>query len=90
MAQADTGERLAALVRNLGSPRILVLGDLMLDRYIWGDAERISQEAPVILLRAEKKEERLGGAASVANMLRTLGARVRVAGVAGSDADGAR
>ncbi|MSR32699.1 MAG: D-glycero-beta-D-manno-heptose 1-phosphate adenylyltransferase, partial [Gemmataceae bacterium] len=49
-----------------------------------------SQEAPVILLRAEKKEERLGGAASVANMLRTLGARVRVAGVAGSDADGAR
>ena len=44
-----------------------------------GDAERISQEAPVILLRADKKEERLGGASSVATMLRALGAKVSLA-----------
>jgi D-beta-D-heptose 7-phosphate kinase / D-beta-D-heptose 1-phosphate adenosyltransferase len=78
------------LVRNLGQPRVLVVGDLMLDRYVWGDAERISQEAPVILLHADRREERLGGASSVAAMLAALGARVAVAGVLGEDADGRR
>ena len=63
---------LIELVEKLGRPRILVVGDVMLDRYIWGDAERISQEAPVILLRADKREERLGGASSVATMLSAL------------------
>ncbi len=63
---------LAELVQNLGQPRVLVVGDLMLDRYVWGDAERISQEAPVILLHADKREERLGGASSVATLLRRL------------------
>src|SRR5207245_1449526 len=60
------------------------------DRYVWGDAERISQEAPVILLHADRREERLGGASSVATMLRALGARVSLAGVVGNDFDGAR
>jgi D-beta-D-heptose 7-phosphate kinase/D-beta-D-heptose 1-phosphate adenosyltransferase len=78
------------LVQNLGQPRVLVVGDLMLDRYVWGDAERISQEAPVILLRAEKREERLGGASSVATLLRALGAKVSLAGVVGADPDGVR
>lgn len=78
------------LVQRLGQPRILVLGDVMLDRYIWGDAARISQEAPVILLQADKREERLGGASSVATMLRALGARVVLAGLVGADADGQR
>lgn len=72
----------------LGTPRILVLGDVMLDRYVWGDAERISQEAPVILLRADREEDRLGGAANVAHMLRGLEADVTMAGVMGDDADG--
>lgn len=72
-------------VEELGSPRILVVGDLILDRYIWGDAERISQEAPVPLLRADQKEHRLGGAASVAMMLHALGAEVRLAGGLGRD-----
>ncbi len=81
---------LIELVQNLGQPRVLVVGDLMLDRYVWGDAERISQEAPVILLRADRREERLGGASSVATMLRALGARPAIAGVVGADADGAR
>src|SRR5215472_10288137 len=78
------------LVQNLGQPRVLVVGDLMLDRYVWGDAERISQEAPVVLLQADRREERLGGASSVATMLRALGARVALAGVVGADEDGKR
>jgi D-beta-D-heptose 7-phosphate kinase/D-beta-D-heptose 1-phosphate adenosyltransferase len=81
---------LIELVQHLGQPRVLVVGDLMLDRYVWGDAERISQEAPVILLHADKREERLGGASSVATMLRALGARVALAGVVGADADAGR
>lgn len=78
------------VIENWGTPRILVLGDIMLDRYVWGDAERISQEAPVILLRADKREERLGGASSVATMLSHLGAEVVLAGVVGNDSDADR
>jgi D-beta-D-heptose 7-phosphate kinase/D-beta-D-heptose 1-phosphate adenosyltransferase len=78
------------LVERLGQPRVLVVGDLMLDRYVWGDAERISQEAPVVLLHADRREERLGGASSVATLLRALGARVSLAGVVGPDVDGSR
>jgi D-beta-D-heptose 7-phosphate kinase/D-beta-D-heptose 1-phosphate adenosyltransferase len=81
---------LIELVQRLGQPRVLVVGDVMLDRYVWGDAERISQEAPVILLHADKREERLGGASSVATMLRALGARVALAGVVGADRDASR
>src|SRR5260370_22027674 len=81
---------LIELVQRLGQPRVLVVGDLMLDRYVWGDAERISQEAPVILLHADKREERLGGASSVSTMLRALEAKVTLAGVVGADADAGR
>jgi D-beta-D-heptose 7-phosphate kinase/D-beta-D-heptose 1-phosphate adenosyltransferase len=77
------------VVQNLGSPRLLVVGDLILDRYTFGEAERISQEAPVILLRAQRREGRLGGAANVAHMIQALGGRVTAAGVVGSDAAGA-
>ena len=59
---ADATAELIELVQRLGQPRVLVVGDLMLDRYVWGNASRISQEAPVILLSADKREERLGGA----------------------------
>jgi D-beta-D-heptose 7-phosphate kinase/D-beta-D-heptose 1-phosphate adenosyltransferase len=76
-------------VENLGNPRLAVVGDLILDRYIWGYAERISQEAPVPLLRADQREHRLGGAASVATMLRALGAKVSLIGVVGQDAEAA-
>ena len=76
-------------IETLGTPRILVVGDLILDRYVWGYAERISQEAPVPLLRADHREHRLGGAASVATMLRALGARVRLIGALGRDGEAA-
>jgi D-beta-D-heptose 7-phosphate kinase / D-beta-D-heptose 1-phosphate adenosyltransferase len=78
---------LVELVQRLGRPRVLVVGDVMLDRYVWGDAERISQEAPVILLRADKREERLGGASSVATMLSALQADVTLVGLVGPDGD---
>src|ERR1700736_3058712 len=81
---------LIELIQRLGQPHVLVVGDVMLDRYVWGDAERISQEAPVILLHADKREERLGGASSVATMLRALGAKVSLVGVVGNDFDGSR
>ena len=74
-------------VETLGHPRVLVVGDLILDRYVWGYAERISQEAPVPLLRADHREHRLGGAASVATMLSALGADVRLIGGVGRDAE---
>lgn len=76
-------------IQKLGHPKILVLGDLILDRYTWGNAERISQEAPVILLREDTQEVRLGGAANVANMLIGLETEVTMAGVTGTDMDGA-
>jgi D-beta-D-heptose 7-phosphate kinase/D-beta-D-heptose 1-phosphate adenosyltransferase len=81
---------LISLVERLGQPRVVIVGDLMLDRYIWGDADRISQEAPVILLKADRREERLGGASSVATMVRALGARCSIVGVVGADQDGQR
>jgi D-beta-D-heptose 7-phosphate kinase/D-beta-D-heptose 1-phosphate adenosyltransferase len=76
---------LHALVNGLAHPRILVIGDLILDRYTWGNAERISPEAPVMVFHADREEVRLGGAASVAGLLRALEADVTLAGVTGDD-----
>jgi D-beta-D-heptose 7-phosphate kinase/D-beta-D-heptose 1-phosphate adenosyltransferase len=75
-------------MERLPTPTILVLGDIMLDRYTWGDAERVSPEAPVLILRSDLEEVRLGGAASVAFLLRALGASVQLAGIVGDDAAG--
>jgi D-beta-D-heptose 7-phosphate kinase/D-beta-D-heptose 1-phosphate adenosyltransferase len=72
----------------LAAAKILVIGDAILDRYTFGVAERVSQEAPVLVLRADQREVRPGGAASVASLLRGLGADVTLAGVVGDDAAG--
>ena len=61
--------------------RVLVAGDLMLDRYWFGDVQRISPEAPVPVVRVTRSEERLGGAANVAFNAATLGVRVALVGV---------
>lgn len=68
--------------------RFLVIGDVMLDRYLWGRVQRISPEAPVPILELEKEENRLGGAANVALNLRSLGAQVTLAGLVGADSAG--
>jgi D-beta-D-heptose 7-phosphate kinase/D-beta-D-heptose 1-phosphate adenosyltransferase len=72
----------------LSDRSILVLGDPILDRYTWGQAERVSPEAPVLVLRADRQELRLGGAASVAWLLAALETRVTLAGVIGDDGEG--
>ena len=69
--------------------RILVVGDLMLDRFIWGEVERISPEAPVPVVRFDHESYRLGGAANVAHNAAALGARVQVVGLVGKDEAGA-
>ena len=75
-------------VTSLGGHRIIVLGDLMLDRYLWGKAERISPEAPVPVVRVSKEESKLGGAANVALNLAALGDQPLLVGLLGDDAAG--
>jgi D-beta-D-heptose 7-phosphate kinase/D-beta-D-heptose 1-phosphate adenosyltransferase len=70
-----------------GGTRILVVGDVMLDRYIWGDVERISPEAPVPVVRLAHRSEQPGGAANVAMNIAGLGAQVTLCGFAGQDED---
>ena len=67
---------------------ILVIGDLMIDHYLWGSCERISPEAPVQVVDINKETTVLGGAGNVVNNLKALGARVSVSGVIGDDENG--
>ncbi|MDM7916543.1 MAG: PfkB family carbohydrate kinase, partial [Candidatus Eisenbacteria bacterium] len=75
------------LERMEGLP-VLVLGDVMLDRYLWGDTARISPEAPVPVIEARDETLRLGGAANVARNIRSLGGRPWLIGVVGEDSQG--
>lgn len=81
-------DALTSLVRSLGRPRVLVAGDLILDKFVWGTVERISPEAPIQILDVDREEYRPGGAANVARNLAALGARVTCLGVAGRDTGG--
>lgn len=81
-------EKLLKTVTNLGSPRVLVVGDVMLDIYVYGDAERISPEAPVPILKITRNECRCGGAASVAADIAALGAVPICLGIIGQDNNG--
>ena len=67
---------------------ILIIGDVMLDRYIWGDVARISPEAPVPVVNVTKIEHRLGGSANVALNIQSLGSNPFLVGVIGNDASG--
>ena len=71
-------------------PHITVVGDLILDRYLIGDATKLNPEMPGVVIRVEKEEDRLGGAAAVAMIAAGLGARVTLAGVVGRDEAGDR
>lgn len=73
---------------SFGSARVVVLGDVMLDRYFWGQVDRISPEAPVPIVRVTRRSARLGGAANVAANLRSLGVDVALAGIVGDDRSG--
>ncbi len=74
------------LLGKISQLRILVIGDLMLDHYLWGDATRISPEAPVPVVKADRDTYAAGGAANVASNLRALGVTVDLVGTMGADA----
>ena len=76
------------LLEAISKLRILVVGDLMLDHYIWGDASRLSPEAPVPIVKVGRDSYTAGGAANVAANLRSLGVRTEVVGRVGADAYG--
>lgn len=79
-------QQLLALLSQKKHPRILVVGDLMADRYVWGSTSRISPEAPVPVVNVKDETVTLGGAANVAHNLHKLKARVIICGVLGNDA----
>ncbi len=69
----------------IAGARVLVVGDVMLDRYWFGEVERLSPEAPVPVVRVVKREDRLGGAANVARNIVALGAHATLVGLVGQD-----
>lgn len=77
------------IVKKFAQAKILVVGDLILDEYIWGSVDRISPEAPVPVLWAKKRTFAPGGTANVANNIIALGGRVSLLGVVGGDANSA-
>lgn len=82
--------RARALLRAMRGRRVLVLGDVMLDQFLWGRVARLSPEAPVPVVEISSETFHLGGAANVAANVRALGGEAVVAGIVGDDAPGAR
>jgi D-glycero-beta-D-manno-heptose-7-phosphate kinase len=84
-----TRDRLLHLIQRMRDSRVVIVGDIMLDRYLVGDTERLSPEAPVPVVTVRERHARLGGAANVAMNVAALGARSLLVGVVGDDGDGA-
>jgi D-glycero-beta-D-manno-heptose-7-phosphate kinase len=83
-------DRAREVVRRMQDVAVLVLGDIMLDEFVWGDVTRISPEAPVPVVEVRRESAHLGGAANVLANLVALGARARIVGVVGDDVAGQR
>ena len=81
-------EELLRIFDSFNTKRVLIIGDVMVDSYIWGKVDRISPEAPVPVVAVQRKENRLGGAANVALNVKALGANSVLAAVIGNDGDG--
>jgi len=77
--------RLRALLDGFPRTKVAILGDIMLDRYLWGDVNRISQEAPVPIVEVREENARFGAAANVAENVASLGAHATLVGVVGDD-----
>src|SRR2546428_4603574 len=88
--EAERKERLLALVDGFSSRRILVVGDLIADEFIYGEIARVSREAPVLILKYDATEMVAGGAGNAANNVAALGGRARLAGIVGADGEGRR
>ena len=87
---SQLASRIDTILRSVAGRRILVIGDTMLDKYVWGDASRLSPEAPVPVVRVSRETAVAGGAANVAFNLAALGCEVSLFGRIGTDPDGAR
>jgi D-glycero-beta-D-manno-heptose-7-phosphate kinase len=88
MSVAKKFKSLEDLISAFGKLNVLIIGDVMIDAYLWGKVNRISPEAPVPIVAVSKKENRLGGAANVAINVQALGAQPLLCSVIGSDKDG--
>jgi rfaE bifunctional protein kinase chain/domain len=82
-------ERVQAILARIEHVNVAIFGDLMLDRYVWGDVSRISPEAPVPVVEITQETVRFGGAANVAENVASLGASASLVGVVGDDRTGA-
>lgn len=83
-----SGDKLKTHIDRFGEARVYVLGDIIMDEYIWGDVSRISPEAPVPVVDVQQETKMLGGAANVIRNIATLGARPVLCGVVGDDLTG--
>lgn len=88
--RTSVGRWLGPLMRRFGKVRVLVVGDLMLDQFIWGRVERISPEAPVPVVQVTRESFHLGGAANVAHNIQALGGHATACGIVGRDSAGRR
>jgi rfaE bifunctional protein kinase chain/domain len=88
--EAERRERLLSLVDGFGSRRVLVVGDLIADEFIYGEVTRVSREAPVLILKYDATELVAGGAGNAANNVVSLGGRAQLAGIVGGDGEGRR
>ena len=85
--EAERKERLLGLIDGFSSRRVLIVGDLIADEYIYGEVARVSREAPVLILKYDATEIVPGGAGNAANNVAVLGGRARLAGVIGDDVE---
>src|SRR5438876_10911205 len=83
-------ERLLALIKGFGRCRVMVVGDIIADEFIYGEVARVSREAPVLILKYDATEMVGGGAGNAANNVAALGGRARLVGVVGADPEGRR
>jgi len=88
--EAERKERLLALVDGFGSRRVVVVGDLIADEFIYGEVARVSREAPVLILKYDATTTVAGGAGNAANNVAALGGAARLSGIVGADAEGRR
>jgi rfaE bifunctional protein kinase chain/domain len=88
--EAELKERLLGLVDGFTSRRVLVIGDIIADEFIYGEVARVSREAPVLILKYDTTELVAGGAGNAANNIVALGGRASLVGVTGADAEGRR
>jgi rfaE bifunctional protein kinase chain/domain len=88
--EAELKERLLALIDGFSNRRVLIVGDLIADEFIYGEVSRVSREAPVLILKYDATEMVAGGAGNAANNVAALGGRARLAGLVGADPEGRR